>query len=71
MKLEEEEVGSCIVCGKVWKRKDVDKWYYFNGTLVCVHHPGSVKWYQGAMIMMNEKLKLMLKEDIKNELRPK
>jgi hypothetical protein len=61
MSLEEQIAGYCIVCGKEWKRKEIDKWYYFNGTLVCVHHPGAGKWYHGSLTMMNEKMKIIMK----------
>ena len=43
MKLENEKIPACWVCGKVHERKDVDLYYYFQGMVVCSHHDGSNK----------------------------
>jgi hypothetical protein len=53
-----EKVIPCFICGKVWTRAEFDQWVYFNGTLVCKSHPGAQKWYDGAVEMMEEKLKI-------------
>jgi len=58
--LEEEKVPPCEICGKVWQRKDADKWYYFRDMVACRHHPGVEKWYQGALEMWGYKLELKL-----------
>jgi hypothetical protein len=58
MKLEDEFVPPCYVCGKVWQRKDVEKWCFFSGILACKDHPGVLDWYTGAVKMSEERLKL-------------
>ncbi len=60
MKLEEEYVQPCYVCGKIWQRKDAKKWHYFHDILVCRHHPGVQEWYRGALKMSEELLKLSI-----------
>ena len=56
-RLEDELLSGCMVCGKQWQRKDVDKYYYFNGTLVCQTHAGAKEFYDGAMKLADEALK--------------
>ena len=58
MNLENEFVPPCYVCGKVWRRKDVEKWYFFSGILACKDHPGVLDWYTGAHKMSEERLRL-------------
>ena len=48
----------CFVCGKVWQRKDAEKWVYFRNILACKKHPGVTDWYFGALKMVNEKVRL-------------
>jgi hypothetical protein len=55
--LEKEPVPACWVCGKVWRRCDSDKWYYFGGILVCKHHEGADTWYAGALTLADEALR--------------
>jgi len=57
-----EKLIPCYVCGKVWTRKDADKWFYFFGLLVCKEHPGAQEWYDGTIKLSLEKLKLQLSQ---------
>ena len=57
-KLEEEHVPACLVCGKLWQRKDSKKWFYFNGILVCKEHPGVSDCYGVALKMIDKLLRL-------------
>ena len=59
--LSEEFIPACWVCGKVWQRKDSNKWLFFNDMVVCRNHPGAKEWYNGALILAEEKYKLHLK----------
>jgi hypothetical protein len=43
-------VGPCTICGKSHKRSEVDKWYYYDGILVCSHHHGAKEWYSDLLI---------------------
>jgi|AntAceMinimDraft_16_1070373.scaffolds.fasta_scaffold75932_2 hypothetical protein len=43
-------VGPCTICGKSHKRSEVDKWYYYDGILVCSHHHGVKEWYSDLLI---------------------
>lgn len=51
-----EILQPCYICGKRHIREDVDKWYYYNGKLICRHHPGAKEWYEMALKMADEEL---------------
>jgi len=57
MNLSEELIPKCWVCGKEWKRKETDKYCYFQGIVVCSSHKGAGKWYNAAISLASEKLK--------------
>ena len=46
MNLVEDLLPPCKVCKRVWKRGDSDKWVYYDGEVVCLHHHGIKEWYQ-------------------------
>lgn len=64
VKLEDELVQPCWICDKVWTRKDTDKYYYFADILACREHTGAKIWYEGAIQMLECKMKLILDEAI-------
>jgi hypothetical protein len=46
IKLEEETVTACLICRKIWKRKDADKWIFCKGFgVLCKCHNGVMEWY--------------------------
>jgi len=55
--MSEEKIPPCKVCGKVWRRKDADKWVYANGIVACRKHHGVNRWYAEEMA------KVLLKGD--------
>ena len=57
-KLEEEHVPACWICGKIWRRMNSEKWYYFNEMLVCKDHPGVLAWLYGSVEIVEEKIRL-------------
>jgi len=62
MSLAKEDLQACYVCGKVWKREDVDNYLYFMNLLVCKYHNGAKEWYEGAIKLVSEKMDLQFKE---------
>ena len=52
-----EFLQPCWVCGKIWQRKDSEKWYYFNEILICKCHDGADEWFSGARKLAMERLK--------------
>ena len=52
----------CWVCGKVHKRLHVNNYYYFGNHLVCSNHKGAKEWYNGAIELGKEKLRLINKK---------
>lgn len=56
--ISEQKIDSCYVCGKIWKRKEVDMYLYFNGMVVCSHHEGAKEWYDGALKLTDAKCKM-------------
>jgi hypothetical protein len=47
----------CQMCGAKHMRAATDDWVYYNGELYCTRHPGVTKWYEGALEIMDEKLR--------------
>ena len=46
MKIENEFVHPCVICGKRWQRKDVGKWVYHESQgVLCLKHKGVEEWY--------------------------
>jgi hypothetical protein len=54
--LHREILQPCFLCGKRPVREDVDKYYYFMGTLVCSDHPYAKEWYEASFKMVNQQL---------------
>ena len=52
----EENIPSCKICKKIWKRKDADRWVYYDGTVCCLHHRGVQEWIKEKM---NQSQKLL------------
>ena len=47
MNLTKECLTPCIICKKIWKRGDSDKWIYHESKgVVCLHHHGIKEWYE-------------------------
>jgi NAD-dependent SIR2 family protein deacetylase len=58
----DELVPPCVICGKIWQRKDVEKWcYHISRGVVCRHHHGVKEWYDDMIAEANKKL-----EEIEN-----
>ena len=53
--LENEMIQPCWVCGKKWRRKDIDNYYYFNQMLICSSHKAAKAWYDAAIELSEEK----------------
>ena len=53
--ISEETIPACWVCERVWKRKDSDKWFYFNGMTICRNHPYARKWYIAIFRLAEQK----------------
>jgi len=48
--LSKEKILPCVVCGKVWQRKDVSKYvYHISRGVVCRHHYGVKEWYNNLL----------------------
>lgn len=63
--LSKESIQPCIICGKVWQIKDVDKWVYHESRgVVCQHHHGVKEWYDDLIKKANEEL-IKLEEETK------
>ena len=53
-RIDEETVPPCVICGKVWKRKDAKYWVYHRSVgVVCLSHRWVSKWY--ANLIKKEK----------------
>jgi hypothetical protein len=57
LNVENEYITPCVICGKIWQRKDIDNWVYHSskGT-VCTHHHGVTKWYSELIAKEMEEL---------------
>jgi hypothetical protein len=54
--LANETIPGCKICGKIWKRKETDNYYYHDSVgVVCRNHKGVEEWY-------NELFKNMVQE---------
>jgi len=51
-----ETLQPCHICGRRHVREDVDKYYYYDGRLVCCHHPGAKEWYEMALKLADDEL---------------
>lgn len=73
MKMEDEFLTPCYICGKVWQRKDHKKWVFFSGILACKDHPGVSEWYKGAQRISEERRAIVFnsgaEEALNNELK--
>ena len=50
LKLSEDVIPPCKICGKVWQRKNFKKWYYYKGVVVCTGHKGAYEWLKDLYI---------------------
>ena len=64
MSFTDEKLSPCIVCKKVWKRGEVDKYVYHNSVgVVCLHHHGVKEWYKQLLIQASKSLISILPQD--------
>jgi len=57
MKLENEELEPCVICGKVWKRKETEHYvYHVSRGVVCQRHPGVMEWYYDLLEKASKEL---------------
>lgn len=46
----EEELSPCIICGKVWKRKENDGYVWLQSVgVMCQHHHGVMDFWLAEM----------------------
>ncbi|MBU1621764.1 MAG: hypothetical protein KKF27_20405 [Gammaproteobacteria bacterium] len=55
--ISKESIPPCWVCGKIWQRKDTDKYGYFQGIVICLNHKYAKKWHNAAIRLAEEKIK--------------
>lgn len=57
--ISEEELSPCVICKKVWRRKDTAEYVYHESRgIVCRRHPGVMQWHNELLAAMNAQLKL-------------
>jgi hypothetical protein len=49
----------CQMCGASHLRKNTADYAYYRGELYCITHPGVKQWYEGALEILEEKLRLL------------
>jgi len=55
--LSKEYLPPCVICKKVWQRKDTDKYVYHNSKgVVCRHHEGVKEWFWELVQKANKEL---------------
>ena len=50
-------VGPCRICGKMFKRGNVDEYCYYDGVFACKYHYGVKEWYLEALYAARAELK--------------
>ena len=58
-----ELLQPCAICGQRHFREEIEKWYYYDGNIICSHHPGAKEWYEMAINMADAELALHTAED--------